>query len=288
MPNSMTGFATAEAVIAPFHLNWEVRSVNHRFLDLGFRLPEELRQLETELRDVAGAVLNRGKVDCTLKITLAANVASRMEIDPEAVAALRLLQSQLRAEFPDASGLTTAEILRWPGLLREPLQSVALLAEPAAASFTTAVAALHNAREREGRRISDVLEQRCAAITAILATLRPLLAGAQQSHRQKLTERVSRLDLQFQPERLEQELALIAQRIDVSEEIDRIESHIAEIRDVLTRSEPVGRRLDFLIQELNREANTFASKVQDEELTRHGVNLKVLIEQMREQVQNLE
>jgi uncharacterized protein (TIGR00255 family) len=284
----MTGFATAEAVIPPFQLNWEVRSVNHRFLDLGFRLPEELRQLEPELREAAAGLLSRGKVDCTLKIALAPDGTARTELDPQVVAVLRDLQSQLRTEFPDAEGLTTAEILRWPGLLREPLQTAALLAAPAAASFTTAVAALHNAREREGRRISEVLEQRCAAIGAILATLKPRLNGAQQQHRQKLIERVSRLDVQFQPERLEQELALIAQRIDVSEEIDRIESHVTEIRDVLARSEPVGRRLDFLIQELNREANTFASKVQDEELTRHAVDLKVLIEQMREQVQNLE
>jgi uncharacterized protein (TIGR00255 family) len=147
---------------------------------------------------------------------------------------------------------------------------------------------LHGAREREGRRIAQALEQRCAAIATLLATLKPMLDGAQGRYRQKLVDRIGRLDVQLQPERLEQELALIAQRVDVAEEIDRIESHVAEIRDVLARPEPVGRRLDFLIQELNREANTFGSKAQEEELTRHAVELKVLIEQMREQVQNLE
>jgi uncharacterized protein (TIGR00255 family) len=284
----MTGFATAETAVAPFQLNWEVRSVNHRFLDLAFRLPEELRQLEPELRDAAASLLSRGKVDCTLRISLSASVAAKTEIDADVLAALRGLQTRLRTEFPDAGALTTAEILRWPGLLREPQQSLATLAEPARACFRSAIAALHGAREREGRRIAQALEQRCAAIATLLATLKPMLDGAQGRYRQKLVDRIGRLDVQLQPERLEQELALIAQRVDVAEEIDRIESHVAEIRDVLARPEPVGRRLDFLIQELNREANTFGSKAQEEELTRHAVELKVLIEQMREQVQNLE
>jgi uncharacterized protein (TIGR00255 family) len=288
MPNSMTGFATAETAVAPFQLNWEVRSVNHRFLDLAFRLPEELRQLEPELRDAAGSMLSRGKVDCTLKISLAAGTVTRTEIDVDVLAALRGLEARLRAEFPEAAPMTAAEILRWPGLLREPQQSIATLAGPAKACFRSAISALYGAREREGRRIAETLGQRCAAIAGLLATLKPMIDGAQGRYRQKLSERLGRLDVQLQPERLEQELALIAQRADVAEEIDRIESHVAEIRDVLVRSEPVGRRLDFLIQELNREANTFGSKAQEEELTRHAVELKVLIEQMREQVQNLE
>lgn len=290
MPYSMTGFASAETVVAPFQLNWEIRSVNHRFLDLGFRLPDELRQFEPALRDVAAAVLNRGKIDCTLKVSLAAGVAAKTEIDDDVAAEVAALQMRVHDRFPDAAPLTSAEILRWPGLLREPepARNMAILAEPAKVSFAVAVEALHRAREREGKRIAEFLEQRTAAIGELIAALRPLLSGAQDRHRQKLVERIGRLDVQFQPERLEQELAMIAQRIDVMEEVDRIQSHMAEIRDVLSRSEPIGRRLDFLIQELNREANTLASKAQDEELTRLAVELKVLIEQMREQVQNLE
>jgi uncharacterized protein (TIGR00255 family) len=286
----MTGFASAETVVAPFQLNWEIRSVNHRFLDLSFRLPDDLRHFEQALRDVAAAVLNRGKVDCTLKVSLAAGVAAKTEIDEDVAAELAALQSRVRAQFPDAGALTTADVLRWPGLLREPepAKNMAMLAEPAKASFAVAVEALHRAREREGRRIAGFLEQRAAAIAELIAALRPLLAGAQDRHRQKLAERIARLDVQLHPERLEQEVAMIAQRIDVMEEVDRVQSHMAEIRDVLIRPEPIGRRLDFLIQELNREANTLASKSQDEELTRLAVELKVLIEQMREQVQNLE
>jgi uncharacterized protein (TIGR00255 family) len=233
-------------------------------------------------------VLSRGKVDCTLKVGLTGGSAAAAAIDAEVVAELRALQDRVRAEFPEARALTVAEILRWPKLMRDPEHNIASLAGPAKASFASAIEALQGAREREGRRIAELLNQRATAIAALIARLRPLLDGAQERHRQKLADRLARLEVQVQPERLEQELALVAQRIDVTEEVDRIESHIAEIRDILTRAEPIGRRLDFLIQELNREANTLASKAQEEDHTRHAVELKVLIEQMREQVQNLE
>jgi uncharacterized protein (TIGR00255 family) len=284
----MTGFATAEMVVAPFQLNWEIRSVNHRFLDLGFRIPNELRHMEPDFRDLAVGRIGRGKVDCTLTISPAAGAAERTQIDSAVAAELHALEQRVRAEFPQAQALSVAEILRWPGLLREAEHDTALLAAPAKACFAAAAEALHETRAREGRRIAESLEQRRAAIALLIAKLRPLLAGAQDRHRQRLVERVARLDMEVQPERLEQELALVAQRVDVMEEVDRIESHLVEIRDVLTREEPIGRRLDFLIQELNREANTLGAKVQDEELTRHAVELKVIIEQMREQVQNLE
>jgi uncharacterized protein (TIGR00255 family) len=191
-------------------------------------------------------------------------------------------------EFPDAEPLAVAEILRWPGLLRDPIESAAALAEPAKACFAAALEALRATRAREGRRIADSLEQRRSLIVALILRLRPELAGAQERLRQRLRDRIARFGVELESERLEQEVALIAQRADVMEEVDRIDSHLTEIREVLARDEPIGRRLDFLIQELNREANTFASKVQEEELTRHGVELKVTIEQMREQVQNLE
>src|SRR5690606_31030355 len=154
--------------------------------------------------------------------------------------------------------------------------------------LAVALEGLKEARAREGARIVELLEQRAVAIAAIVTGVRPMLAATQTRHRDKLLERLARLDVQANPERLEQELALIVQRLDVAEEIDRLDGHLTEIRAVLARDEPVGRRLDFLMQELNREANTFASKVQDAELTRAAVEMKVLIEQMREQVQNLE
>jgi uncharacterized protein (TIGR00255 family) len=288
MPQSMTGFATAERLVAPFQLAWEIRSVNHRFLDLGFRIPDELRHLEPELRDITARLINRGKVDCVLKVSTAAAAAAKGELDTTLVAELRALDLKVRKEFPDAQPLAVGEILRWPGLLRDPAQRMAGLAEPARACFLSAVEALRAARAREGTRIADSLEQRRAMIGERIAKLRPALEGAQDRYRQRLKDRIARFGVELPPERLEQEIVLVAQRADVMEEIERLDSHLAEVREVLTRNEPIGRRLDFLIQELNREANTFASKVQEEELARHAVELKVIIEQMREQVQNLE
>jgi len=288
MPHSMTGFATAEVGVAPFRLVWEIRSVNHRFLELSLRLPEELRSLEPEFRERIAAAAKRGKVDCTLRIAAAEEAAAAGAIVADGLLGVRALEDQVRAAFPDARPLSVGEILRWPGVLKEPEQRLATLGPPAKRCLDVALDAFEDARRREGERIAELLEKRNAAITGLLANVQPLLDGAQARYRDKLRERLERLEIQAQPERLEQELALIAQRFDISEEVDRLAGHVAEIRAALTRDEPVGRRLDFLIQELNREANTFASKVQDETLTRAAVELKVQIEQMREQVQNLE
>jgi uncharacterized protein (TIGR00255 family) len=288
MPHSMTGFATAELVVAPWRLAWEIRSVNHRFLELAFRLPEDLRGLEPECRDIVGALVRRGKVDCTLRVAASGADAETAVVVVDTLQQLRGLQDRVRALFPDARPLSIAEVLRSPGVLQEPDRQMGTLAEPAKTCLKAALAALQAARGREGARIVEALQERIGGITKLVAEIRPLLAGAQARYRERLQERLQRFDVQVQPERIEQELALLAQRVDVAEEVDRLVGHIDEIGDVLRRAEPVGRRLDFLIQELNREANTLASKVQDEFLTRAAVELKVLIEQMREQVQNLE
>jgi len=289
MPHSMTGFSTAEETVPPFRLVWEIRSVNHRFLELSFRIPDELRALEPECRSLIGEAVSRGKVDCTLKIVAADAGAERGALVVEALQAVKALENEVRAVLSAAQPLTVGEILRWPGVVKGPEQRVAALGSVAVLRcLRAALEAFGRARRREGERIAELLEKRAVAITTLVDSVRPLLAGAQGRYRDKLRERLARLDVQAEPERLEQELALIAQRVDVSEEVDRLDGHVAEIRATLARAEPVGRRLDFLIQELNREANTFASKVQDETLTRTAVELKVLIEQMREQVQNLE
>jgi uncharacterized protein (TIGR00255 family) len=284
----MTGFSTAEARVGAFRLVWEIRSVNHRFLGLGFRLPDDLRAVEPECRDLAGGVIKRGKVDCTLKISTHERNAAADTIVAGALERLRALELEARRVFQEASPLTAQEVLRWPGVLEEPAQNLDELGEAVKACLSTALQALVEARAREGGRIAEMLERRNAGITALLAGIKPQIEGAQVRYRDRLRERLERLDVQAAPERLEQELALIAQRADVAEEIDRLVSHVAEIQAILHRNEPIGRRLDFVIQELNREANTFASKVQEEALTRAAVELKVLIEQMREQVQNLE
>jgi uncharacterized protein (TIGR00255 family) len=284
----MTGFANAAADVAPYRLTWEIRSVNHRFLELGFRLPDELRALEPECREMVGTAVKRGKVDCTLRVSTAVEAAGSLVLVESALGELADLERSVRKVFPQARPLSVGEVLRWAGVLKEPEQALAALAEPAKRCLADAVEALAGARRREGARIVAALEERLAGIVRLTNEIRPLLAGAQARHRDKLEERLQRFEVQVQPDRLEQELALLAQRVDVAEEVDRLASHTTELAGILARDEPIGRRLDFLIQELNREANTLASKVQDETLTRAAVELKVLIEQIREQVQNLE
>jgi uncharacterized protein (TIGR00255 family) len=283
----MTGFASAESARSPFRLAWELRSVNHRFLDLGFRLPEELRSLEPECRELVGGTIRRGKLECTLKVTTDAR-GRGYALTADALAELRSLQEQVRAVFPEARPLTQHEILRWPGILGEAELDMAVLAAPVVDLLREAVGALHAARLREGTRTAALLAERNDAIAGALDRIRPLLGTLESRYRHKLEERLAKLDVQAQPERLEQELVLVAQRLDVTEEVDRLGGHVVEVADVLRRDEPIGRRLDFLIQEMNREANTLGSKSQDEDLTRTAVELKVLLEQMREQVQNLE
>jgi uncharacterized protein (TIGR00255 family) len=288
MPHSMTGFASAELRRDSLRLVWEIRSVNHRFLDLSFRMPDDLRALEPECRELVAKAISRGKLDCTLKVTAADRMGAPAVLVSDTLQALRALETGVKAVFPEAAPLTTLEVLRWPGVLEEPVQNLDELSQPIKDCLAATLAALQDARAREGGRIAEQLAKRNTGITELLDGIRPSLDSVQSRYRDKLRERLQRLDVQAQPERLEQELALLAQRADVAEEVDRLDSHVVEVADILRRREPIGRRLDFVIQELNREANTFASKVQEEALTRVGVELKVLIEQMREQVQNLE
>lgn len=290
MPYSMTGFATREAETGAFRLLWELRSVNQRFLDLSIRLPEELRALEPRCREALAGRLRRGKIDCTLRLVASGVSEEEARLDTTVLARLEGWQTFVRQRFPDARPLAIGEILRWPGIIVEPREDAASLERPVLALLDDAVAALQQARAREGARTAAFLIERTSAIESLLEGLRPRLDGLQERYRAKLDERLGRLKVEVAPERFEQEVALALQRIDVEEEIDRLLGHTQEVRRILDEhdEEPIGRRLDFLVQELNREANTFASKVQDEELARLGVEVKVLVEQMREQVQNLE
>jgi uncharacterized protein (TIGR00255 family) len=209
-------------------------------------------------------------------------------VSEAALTALASLEQAVLERRPDARPLTAGEILRWPGVLVDPAPVAENLEQAALDALGAALSSLKEARQREGERLAQMLRQRCAGIAAIVAEVRPRLPQIEERYRAKLLERIEKLDLELEPERLEQEIALLAQRVDVAEELDRLGSHVREIESTLGNDEAIGRRLDFIIQELNREANTFASKIQDEELARRGVELKVLIEQMREQVQNLE
>jgi len=286
---SMTGFARREASGPWGTLICELRSVNHRFLETGFRLPEELRSLEPELRQALMRELKRGKVDCTLTHRAVFGGERALELDGEALQRLLVsLRDVTDAMPPGATPGSALDVLRWPGIVREASAGLDELLSAARELLATALGDLTATRAREGARLGELIEQRCAALEELVVQVRARLPEVHVRIRARLDERLAELKAQVDQERLEQELALLLQRLDVDEELDRLRAHIAEIRRVIRGNEPAGRRLDFLMQELNREANTLSSKSQDLETTRAAVDMKVLIEQLREQVQNVE
>jgi uncharacterized protein (TIGR00255 family) len=285
---SMTGFARHETNAAWGTLVCELRSVNHRFLEAGFRLPDELRAAEGELRARLTRQLRRGKVDCTVTYRRAAAADGTLEIDPRALERVLGAVHVVTRALGAPAAVSALEVLRWPGVLREDGGGREELLSAAQALFEATLSELVAARAREGARLRELLEQRCAGLEALITTVRARLPEVQARMRARLNERIAELASGVDAERLEQELALLLQRLDVDEELERLSGHIEEVRRVIGGSEPAGRRLDFLMQELNREANTLSSKSQDLETTRSAVDMKVLIEQMREQVQNAE
>ena len=286
MLKSMTGFARRVAETPLGTLTCEIRSVNHRYLDAQFRLPEELRPHEVELRQVISQSVKRGKVECSVHIRRAA--AEQGQLNKELVGTLSDRIEQLNELLPATRGVDPIDVLRWPGVIEEPeLESDSLL-EPAQAIVNETLASLTEMRQSEGARIAEMLLTRCDDIMKIADSVRERMPAVLEAVRLKQKERIDKLDVEADPARLETELALIAQKLDVDEEIDRLASHVSEVRKVLKDNEPVGRRLDFLMQEFNREANTLGSKSADSETTKAAVDLKVLIEQIRDQIQNVE
>jgi uncharacterized protein (TIGR00255 family) len=285
---SMTGFARLEATGAYGTVVCELRSVNHRFLDVSLRLPDNCRSLESELRARLMGTLKRGKVDCTIQHRAGAGSAASLELDNELLQ--RLLQSaqQLSAAASDRARINVVDLLRWPGVVRE--DPVAIESLPAAVTtlFEATLADLHQARLREGARLAELIDQRCTALGKLVAEVQARLPEVHLRVRTRLEERLRELGAALNQERVEQEIVLLLQRLDVAEELDRLTGHVSEARRTLNAPEPAGRRLDFLLQEFNREANTLSSKSQDLDTTRCAVEMKVLIEQMREQVQNIE
>ena len=288
MARSMTGFARREARGDFGVLVWELRSVNHRYLDMGLRLPEELRALESECRERIAAAVKRGKLDGQLRFEPAAGGQAALTVDESRARAVGNALAQVAGIVGAAGKVSPGEVLRWPGVVQEPPLDVAAVGQSALKLLDQALADLAAARGREGERTATVLNDRARQITTIVAELRKRQAGMTAALRDKLRARVEELKVQVDPQRLEQELVMVAQRLDVAEELDRLESHLKEFSDTLKSGDAVGRRLDFLMQEFNREANTLGSKSQDAAVTQQVVDLKVLIEQMREQVQNLE
>ena len=284
----MTGFARRETTGSWGTLVCELRSVNHRFLEAGFRLPDELRAAEGELRTRLARQVRRGKVDCTLSYRRPQGAAAVLDVDSEALQRLMTAVEVVTRSVREPSTVNALDVLRWPGVLREEGTSGEQLLAVTHAVFGATLEDLIAARAREGARLRELLEQRCTSLEELVAAVRARQPEMQARVRARLDERLAEFGANVDRERLEQELALLLQRLDVDEELERLAGHIAEVRRVIGASEPAGRLLDFLMQELNREANTLSSKSQDLETTRTAVDMKVLIELMREQVQNAE
>ncbi len=288
MLHSMTGFARQSVESSIGTLSWELRAVNHRYLDVQFRLPDELRPKEQAFRHQISAVLKRGKVDCSFHFRRAFDQHDNLQINTELAKLIGTRLTELAKSLPSSAPVNPIDVLRWPGVITEPQTETEPLFAEATTLLDQALGAIGEMRANEGERITVMLESRCADIAALAASVRERLPEVLAAAYAKQRERIDKLDIVADPSRLELELALIAQKLDIAEEVDRLDSHIVEIRHVMTSSEAVGRRLDFLMQELNREANTLGSKSADTETTKASVELKVLIEQMREQIQNVE
>jgi len=285
---SMTGFAAVAAELPGAALAVELRSVNHRFLDLQVRLPDELRGLEATLRDQILGELKRGKVECRVSLSRSAADAASLAVDLARVGELAKAASDVAKGAPGARPLSVGEILRWPGVLAEPSVPPDELAAHARRLVGEALTDFSASRAREGAKLVATLVERCDAIEAQVARVAPRIPAIQATYAEKLGARLREAGLDSDGDRLKQELALFATKVDVAEELSRLGAHIAEVRRVLTAGGAAGKRLDFLMQELHREANTLGSKSVDAELSQASLEMKVLIEQMREQVQNLE
>ena len=288
MTRSMTAFARHEAQTELGTLSWEIRSVNHRYLEVGFRLEESFRPLEMAMRKRISDVLSRGKVEVALRYKAPEQQQENIDINESLAQSVIARYQQLAGSAENPAALDLMKVMQWPGVIQTESLDQQALKDCVMQSLEQALADLLATREREGEALQAMIEQRCQQINEIAESVRELMPAILENQRQKLQERVADLQVNLEPERLEQEMVLIAQKSDVAEELDRLQSHVKEVEHVLSRDEPIGRRLDFLMQELNREANTLGSKSIDTGTTRFSVDLKVLIEQMREQIQNIE
>ena len=292
MLKSMTAFARVQETCDAGTLTWELRSVNHRYLEPGLKLPEEFKALEPEIRKLISQYLKRGKIDLGLRYKL--NQASEVEVrlNEEILHRLRQVEQEVLSIVHEGKKLSVAEILSWPGVIAESENDLSPLVSLALSSLENALKQLVESREAEGKALQQMISSRSQQIGDIVQQLRAhrptMMSAMREKWETNLNEKLKTWSKGADNSRLEQELVILAQKLDVDEELDRIDTHIKEVGKVLKRKEAVGRRLDFLMQELNREANTLGSKSQDSQTTQWSVDLKVLIEQMREQVQNIE
>ena len=284
---SMTGFARAESKTSNYHLIWELKTVNHRYLETTFRLPESLRSIEQQLRDQARTTLARGKLDAVIKLDTA-QPASALTVNEALLDTLLKNADIIATKVPDAAPMTQSQFMSWPGILCTEEEALSGLATAAVDLFNEGLAALGTARSNEGAKLHDIVSSSLNAIDAQVQQLEPIAATLPALQQQKLQQRVDELAVKVDAERLAQEIVLLAQKADVREELDRLMIHVGQARDLINGSGPHGRRLDFLTQELNREANTLGAKSICTETSLASIELKVIIEQIREQVQNIQ
>ncbi|MDX1490985.1 MAG: YicC/YloC family endoribonuclease [Pseudohongiellaceae bacterium] len=289
MALSMTAFARKQSACSAGTLAWEIRSVNHRYLETSLRLPEAFRSLEPLIRDALRKSLGRGKIDCQLRLEQSDQTPNDYKIDAALVTKLNDASGQILSLTGGGAPLSVMEIMKWPGVMQEQeSQDTDDLDAIAMDLFNETLTELIAARAREGEELHSIVSKRIKAIRDIVSCVRERMPKILSKQREALIERLAGLEVELDPSRLEQEVVLSAQKADVAEELDRLETHLNEVERVLDLKEPSGRRLDFLMQELNREANTLSSKSIVAETTLNAVDLKVLIEQMREQIQNIE
>ena len=284
MTKSMTAFARSESG----HISWEIRSVNHRYLEVGVKVPDAFRSLETGLRNKLKARLNRGKIDCQLRIGHSQASEASLSIDEKLLEDLTGALATIIPKLETVAPVNPLEVLKWPGILSEPTEDEESIKRTVVELFDTALAQLIEMRSSEGAELRKIILEKLADLRSIVdqaATEAPIISARQ---RDKMISKLNDLKIEADPGRIEQELVIMAQKSDVAEELDRLNTHIEEVSATLDSKEAVGRRLDFLMQELNREANTLSSKAVATNTTIQAVELKVTIEQMREQIQNIE
>ena len=288
MARSMTAFARQELTKDWGTLTLELRSVNHRYLDISMRMPEEFRNLEHKIREQISAKLARGKVDVGLKFSRAGVDNAEFEINTKLVEQLAHASREIDHILYNSAAVSSLDILRWPGVIKTPELDSDALTQSLFELLDITLKDMLEGREREGKKLVELIEERCQSITAVVADVKKRMPEIMQTWREKLLARMQEARVEVDENRVEQELVVLAQKTDVDEELDRLTTHVAEVQRVLKDKRPIGRRLDFLMQELNREANTLGSKSIDTETTKASVDLKVFIEQMREQIQNIE
>ncbi|WP_432455380.1 YicC/YloC family endoribonuclease [Agarivorans sp. QJM3NY_29] len=286
MIHSMTGYARHQLKADWGSATWEIRSVNQRYLETYWRMPEQFRALEPVLRDKIRKALQRGKVECNLRFD--ADQASRGELQLNQALAEQLIKNAEWVQQQAGGQINPVDILRWPGVMETPEQDADAISKELLAGWLVALEAFIESRASEGANTATMITSRLDKITQQVAFVREQMPAVMQWQRDRLNNRLAEVKDELEPQRIEQEMIMVAQKIDVAEELDRLDSHVSETRKIIKKGGACGRRLDFMMQEFNREANTLASKSINAEITQAAVELKVLIEQMREQIQNIE